>query len=406
MTQLVGKGNHIDNVKEGPWEYFTDNGQLVKKGAYKNGLMSGVWEFYTLFSGREGYYGLHKRINFKDGLEDGLCQKIRNGKTIEIWHLKDQIKDGSYEAYFDDGRIKKKGVYKNGYKVGEWLMYYKDGQLYEKQFWNCVECWHDSEKFYVNGSIMEKGRFRDTYISSCSENFVDGKVFTKINFEYDYDVLADDPDFLKKILASRSNYQGGTKDGPWEYYFENGNIKERGKYKSRNVIDVLSLDDTLGLHFLHSSEEQDRNKNTGKDGQWNTFSELGNPIETTNFKAGVKNGESRVYYSNRNLIDDDLCHYYSIQNFKDGQAHGQWTEYYSNGNIRQVENYVDDMLNGVCEYYLPNEVVKDRVNWQDGKRSGKCEYFFDDGKLEICGFWKQNYKDGEWRYFDDRSFIR
>ena len=36
----------IEGLKDGPWEYYRENGQLDDTGSYKNGNRVGPWEMY------------------------------------------------------------------------------------------------------------------------------------------------------------------------------------------------------------------------------------------------------------------------------------------------------------------------------------------------------------------------
>lgn len=82
-----------EDIKDGPYETFYENGQLVEKG------------------------------NFKNGKPEGL-----------------------FEEYYDNGQLKTKGNYKNGEKDGLWETFDEEGKL----------GWSDT---YKDGKFIERGHY-------------------------------------------------------------------------------------------------------------------------------------------------------------------------------------------------------------------------------------------------------
>lgn len=387
MEQSIGKGNYINHQKDGYWEYFTEDNQVAKRGNYKDGLMDGPWEFYTA-SIKSNRRWLHKKITFKNGVGNGLFQLFNGDVLVARCNLKDGVKNGTYESFFDDGKKETIGGYRNGFKDGEWLSFYTSGALFEKQNWNCDLCWHDSENFYESGLPMEGGRYLDRYASPYSKEVHDGKVDAKINVEYDSE--AEPESNVNDILLRKSNYLGGSKDGVWEYYFKNGNLKQCGEYKGRLINDVKGK--WSSSFSLYSHTELEAHEHMGKEGLWSYFHEEGILKETINYQNGIQHGEKRVYDFGGSLE--------RIERWVKGTAQGQWEHFFTDGSISLIENYFDNILHGLCEGYFPSGAVKSRENYAGGKKNGECEYFYDNGRLERSGYWKNDFRDGTWEYFN------
>jgi antitoxin component YwqK of YwqJK toxin-antitoxin module len=69
------------------------------------------------------------------------------------------LRNGYWEGYFSNGKIKWKGNYINGKKDGYWVIYYFNGNLMWKgNYVNGIEegYW---ENYYYNGNLWEKGNY-------------------------------------------------------------------------------------------------------------------------------------------------------------------------------------------------------------------------------------------------------
>ena len=135
--------------EQGYWEHYHDNGKLYSKGKYKNGLMNGYWEYYD--NGDLWITGDYKN-NKEDGVWDdyenntlknkflydkgNLVKKIRiteeqkkklfiprkiegTGSRWSEWNKEQPIINGvRINQYDDDGR-----------KQGYWEEYWNNGKL-------------------------------------------------------------------------------------------------------------------------------------------------------------------------------------------------------------------------------------------------------------------------------------
>ncbi|MEN7548353.1 hypothetical protein AAG747_10570 [Rapidithrix thailandica] len=104
----------------GPYKKFVD-GALITNGIYYIGVKHGRWEEYTTDStlrDKEYYYrGFPKEseITYWDGEQT---------KIKEVMPIMYERKDGYFKSYYESGRIKAEGEYKEGVKVGLWVEYY------------------------------------------------------------------------------------------------------------------------------------------------------------------------------------------------------------------------------------------------------------------------------------------
>ena len=113
--------------------------------------------------------------------------------------------DGPTADYYDNGKLKFKGQYQNGAKVGEWKFYYESGKL-------------KAEGLYIDGA---KSGTWVTYHSN-------GMKKSKGNF--------------------KNNGSEAVKNGDWVFYHKNGVASDKGKYKMGRKV---------GLWYTYNKLEQE-----------------------------------------------------------------------------------------------------------------------------------------------------
>lgn len=149
-----------------------------------------------------------------------------NGNTYEVYDIgKSGEKDGSYESYYETGKIREKATFRQGQYSGERILYYENGQpeiiepydadgqlngMYKKYHENGVI---HIEKPYVNNVIQ--GTLRVFYPSGQ----------------------------IKEEVAMENNME----NGPFTEYFENGTVQWKGTYlNGDNEFGLLEEFDSLG----------------------------------------------------------------------------------------------------------------------------------------------------------------
>ena len=101
-----------DEIKDGPYETYWDNGRLREKGTWKDGELDGPYEEYHE-NGQLEYGG-----NYKDGLSEGLWKSYyENGQKYQECDIKDGKMHGKCIFYNSDGTIETTSYYKNGQKI-------------------------------------------------------------------------------------------------------------------------------------------------------------------------------------------------------------------------------------------------------------------------------------------------
>lgn len=126
--QLESKGNYINKLRTGNWEFYWYTGQLQSKGSYKEGKFDGEWKEYV-----DAH--LHSVYNYKEGILEGSSEcHFSNGLLNWKGNYKNGKEDGEWNYYDIYGNISEKGSYLNGLRHGLWqeggqmVSHYSDGQ--------------------------------------------------------------------------------------------------------------------------------------------------------------------------------------------------------------------------------------------------------------------------------------
>ncbi len=98
------------------------------------------------------------------------------------------------------------------------------------------------------------------------------------------------------------------------------------------------------------------------EGQSITYYESGTVQEESEYKNGLKSGESKWYDKDHKPI--------AVYHYKDGMFDGLNQTFYTNGNINLEQNYSANVLNGEYKEYYPTGKIKVSGNYLDGKKDG------------------------------------
>jgi antitoxin component YwqK of YwqJK toxin-antitoxin module len=125
-SQLMVKYTYLNGeVEDGTYTIYQDNGEKEKEITYKNGLKTneGVYKSGILYSFSTTYY-----------------EGSKNKKTEGF--LKDGIRDGEWNAWYENGIKKWSGIYEDNKQDSIWSWFFDDGEL-------------SNQEEYVNGDLTK-----------------------------------------------------------------------------------------------------------------------------------------------------------------------------------------------------------------------------------------------------------
>lgn len=230
------------------------------------------------------------------------------------------------------------------------------------------------------------------------------------------------------LVRAKLNFTAGVRNGPFQYYHHNGQLKLNGKYVN-DLLDstvnafyengnpkytftyVMGARTGLSLsYFNNGNVEQKVNLVDEKpDGIMETYYEAGNIRMVTSYKQGIRNGQFLRYHLNgtiaeesyfRDGIQDSVSYYWDnvfgsimkIENYKMGLKEGPWVAFNEIGDTLSLYTYKDNILDGPYRIYISQKV--DNALDVGGKKKYSAEYVH---SLDEYGSYKMGKQDGVFR---------
>lgn len=426
----TGEGLLVNNVEEGDWKYYHENGQHKYTIHFDKGKKNGVLNYY-----------------------------YKNGKLNYSQFYKDDVVQGYYISYYVNGKIQADGFYKDGEKHGPWNYYEENGTLDYNTFYqegtpSCIQ-----EEFQPDGKKYGEADYTHGFLSGYVQYDTTGKVFNtiKLNFgtglyelkNYDgrvyyrgrYRAGAKDSVFTSYISPKQirytEHYRYGQRNGKFIGYNENGKPNAVGNFVDGERDSIWNYYDREGkLQRIVPNEEGEINGfyrsfysdgkpeteryylNDVRHGEYKYYSPEGGLIYLANYEGGVlksytypdktgkllppipvekETGEIKTYYPNGNpalsyTIDKGMLNgvytiYYSngkpfsTSVYKDNYLTGDNIEYYPGGAVKEHEVYLYDEYDGVSRYYHPSGTLAVEMPYLFGMKHGLAKYYDIAGKL-------------------------
>ena len=345
---LITKGTYKDSLKDGKWVQYHNNGQIKSECSYKKGQAIGEQIFYSN----------NGNIQYKNN----LIEVTANGKTTSLKH-------GKFVSYHSNGQIGSEGNYEMDKKSGLWREYTQKGDLYRETFYKDGKVHGINNSYTIDGKIEQKSEFyEDIEINGKKYHHVFHGV--KENYKGN------------GKLDRKEKYYYGKKEGTWESYHANGNVREIGTYKNNLQIGkALAYDEEgnkifdVNYHII-KKDTLEISVKTGIELRW----DKNILVFETNYIDGKEDGTRKSYLKSGKIA--------SIMNFRDDLIQGENIDYYENGNIKTAKNYYSF-------YAVNNEKKYNTVGWsynysETGQLKSKS-YFDSTGTVAV----HYNYNNGK-----------
>lgn len=206
------------------------------------------------------------------GQEAGINQYNSAGEKTGLW-----------EIYHDNGKLKSRGTFFEGHPVGEMIRYYPGGIIQSSMKFDSTGRQAFAKLYYENGKTAAEGKYIDQKKDSLwiYYSLYDGR---KAMSEYYSSGKKDGPSFKYYPQEKPSEFiewKNDLKNGKWEQYYENGQIRLTGWYRA----------DTLNGEFISYNPDGSLSisgfYNRGlMDGKWDYFDETGNPDISAEYIMG------------------------------------------------------------------------------------------------------------------------
>jgi antitoxin component YwqK of YwqJK toxin-antitoxin module len=221
----------------------------------------------------------------------------------------------SYETtYHKNGNLKCKYRTKFGVKDGEYIKYYKNGQIKKIIYYTDNKLngpykkWAHTEYFYVNGQSSseleyeelsnEEKSISNSHLLEIETNYVNGK----LDGEYKEWWIINEGEYSGP-LASQSFYKKGVRQGEYKTWFESGQLYVDTNYKDNVYHGEYKSYYEDGMKYIEASYI-----NGKLEGEYKEWHENGQLQKLVYYKKGKKNGEFKVWH--------ETGHQYVIMKFK------------------------------------------------------------------------------------------
>jgi uncharacterized protein len=185
----------------------------------------------------------------------------------------------------------------------------------------------------------------------------------------DFTFLYDDDGLIGKGKYKNDKVNGVLFSGPWEFYYDNGNMKAKGVF----------------------------NADSKKEGEWNYYYDNGQHKEKTFYKDGEMDGSSEGWFDNGNE--------WYTQTYSGDKIQGEQDIYYYNGNIKTITLFKDDKKNGLQKLYDSKGHLNYSINYTNDMRDGVARSFYSDGRIEKELTYKNDKAEGTYKEYSDKGVL-
>jgi antitoxin component YwqK of YwqJK toxin-antitoxin module len=287
-----------------------------------------------------------------------VSEETGNGKWIP---LKDQtnVEDGSYTAFFHNGKIREKGRVENNKKIDTVFLF----DLNEKLIKHVVFSKDTAIAYFEND-----GNYSDYY--SSGELFETGVI-------KGHKIADPWTSYYKTGIISLKLYKMGEILIREEYY-ESGQLKGIGRSKNEKQEGETCLYYENGQIKVVCEW-----KNGKQHGKRITYYQDGKVETSDHFNNGLQEGESLIYYENGNMKQRRF--------FKNGEPNGIVTDWYENSAKKTVTIYLGEKKNGVSNRYYENGNLKQKIQYRNDMANGLVNFYDSLGNIQSSFV----YKNGE-----------
>ena len=115
--------NYDNNSTKVRARFFWQNGELAARGNYLDTKRDSVWLYYSYHT-----KSVSNRVEYSAGKHDGKEQSFYpDGKVAEEIIWRNDLKDGHWKQFFDNGQIKSTATYISGKLEGIYTAYHPNG---------------------------------------------------------------------------------------------------------------------------------------------------------------------------------------------------------------------------------------------------------------------------------------
>ena len=108
------QGKYANDLKNGVWNEYAQNGHILSKGKYSKDLKEGKWVFYNMHEKKI------REQNFVHDVPEGVfTEYYDNGMKHTQGAYKNRLRHGKWSSWNPQGKLTYSAIFDNGHKVKE-----------------------------------------------------------------------------------------------------------------------------------------------------------------------------------------------------------------------------------------------------------------------------------------------
>ncbi len=227
------------------------------------------------------------------GMAQPINQTNSQGKKI-----------GKWTKNFDNGNLRYKGQFENGYEVGEFVYYYSNGKIQSKMRFSEKGVVASVSIYYKNGAKQATGSYWKKqkhstwkYYNNATGNISKEETYYRGKKSGPFRVYYSNEQVYSEIF-----WKEGVRHGSWKEYFENGELKLSATFVKGK------MEGEYTTYYLGKKVSRKGQYVNGKlDGVWMSYNEQGIYTKYQKYNAGILELERK--YENGKMV-------YELDNIK------------------------------------------------------------------------------------------
>ena len=251
------------NPDNGPFETYYDTGQLRRRSTRKDTFDVGPVEVWH----KNGQKSAEFTNNELGNTEGEFKTWYPNGQLHTTGTMVNGRPVGVHETYFENGQLEMRTVYPNTWKGNEHPIeprerFYPNGQIrsIEPYDENGIKNGTETE-WFEDGQKEYEVEYVNNEPKSSIHWFQNGDVESKKQWDEDghktgvWEKYRWDWDKKKSVPQERTTYRNGAKNGIYEEYYPNGQMKMQTNFKDGNAEGLTETWNEDGKPFLRSVQK-------------------------------------------------------------------------------------------------------------------------------------------------------
>jgi antitoxin component YwqK of YwqJK toxin-antitoxin module len=424
------EGQFNKESRNGEWKFYSYNGALQRIENYKDAKRVGSYEEYFPNGSSEVNYEFNE-----NGDSEGYYHNMyRNEKIYRQGFLKEGERDGPWETYNRDGKLRSSNFYSNQNLQGFSTRYDVVGNPIQSLYY--IDDLHMFTIYFDTAgvafdTIFQKPGNRINELRRCADcpvfmtvdiynNTYHGEqvfYYPDGTLEAKGKVFNGDKEGLWKThhpngkLASEGSYIDGESHGEWKYYNENGVLIRLSNYTNGDLNGAYeTYDDDGDIDFkanysygnLHSDiyyyvgKKQDH-KRTYSYGYIETYTYTDKNGKEVTKEMSKESADIITYWANGKKARE-----FTIKN---GWFEGPYNKYYDNGQQAQDQNYKQGLKEGVYKSYFKNGKLKSEGQYEQGNLVGLFTTYYSNGKKRSEKHYILDKLHGDVKHYDENGDI-